>query len=92
MQGIADEIVVFDSGSTDGTVALAEQAGAKVTSCEWTGWSDKNKANQAASGTWILSLDADEALTPASADAIRCLSTAPSARNPERGASGSSTG
>lgn len=78
VQGIADEIVVFDSGSTDGTVALAEQAGAKVTSCEWTGWSDtKNKANQAASGTWILSLDADEALTPASADAIRSFVDGP---------------
>lgn len=76
--GIADEIVVFDSGSTDGTVAVAKQAGAKVSSCEWTGWSDtKNRANQAASGTWILSLDADEALTRASADAIRMFVDGP---------------
>jgi len=71
VKGWADEIVVFDSGSTDGTVAIAEAAGAVVVNCPWEGWSTtKNKANAAARGEWILSLDADEAPDKACADAI----------------------
>lgn len=71
VQGIADEIVVFDSGSTDGTVRLAQAAGARVEPCEWKGWSaTKNAANGAANGRWILSLDADEALTEESRQAL----------------------
>ncbi|MCH1576500.1 MAG: glycosyltransferase family 2 protein, partial [Flavobacteriales bacterium] len=68
----ADEILVFDSGSTDGTVELAKEAGAHVVNCPWEGWSTtKNKANAAARGEWILSLDADEAPDAACAAAIR---------------------
>ena len=68
----ADEILVFDSGSTDGTVALAKEAGARVENCPWEGWSTtKNKANAAAKGDWILSLDADEAPDAVCAAAIR---------------------
>lgn len=68
----ADEIVVFDSGSTDATVALAQAAGAKVVHCAWDGWSaTKNKANAAAQGQWILSLDADEAPDATCAAAIQ---------------------
>ena len=71
VRGWADEIVVFDSGSTDGTVAIAEAAGAVVVNCPWEGWSTtKNKANAAARGEWILSLDADEAPDKACAEAI----------------------
>ena len=69
---IADEIIVFDSGSTDGTVGLAEQAGARVVNCAWEGWSaTKNKANAAATGQWVLSLDADEAPDAACSAAIK---------------------
>ena len=78
VRGLADEVVVFDSGSRDGTVELAKAAGARVESCAWEGWSTtKNRANDAARGTWILSLDADEALTPASSDAIRDFISGP---------------
>ena len=71
VEGLANEVVLFDSGSTDGTIAIAEEAGARVTSCDWEGWSaTKNRANAAARGRWILSLDADEALTIASAAAV----------------------
>ena len=72
VSGWADEVLVFDSGSTDGTVALAEAGGARVVNCPWEGWSKtKNKANAAAKGQWILSLDADEAPDAACAAAIR---------------------
>ena len=71
VRDVADEIIVFDSGSTDATVTLAEAAGARVVSCAWKGWSaTKNEANAEAQGQWILSLDADEALTVRSRAAI----------------------
>lgn len=69
---LADEIVVFDSGSTDGTPHIARSAGARVVDCAWEGWSaTKNQANAAATGDWILSLDADEAPDAACMAAIR---------------------
>jgi len=65
VKDLADEVVVFDSGSTDGTTEIARKAGAKVVQCPWEGWSTtKNKANALARGRWILSLDADEAPDP----------------------------
>jgi glycosyltransferase involved in cell wall biosynthesis len=60
----ADEIVVVDSGSTDGTVELARSFGAKVFSEVWKGFAlQKNSAIDKCVGTWVLSLDADEELT-----------------------------
>lgn len=62
---IADEIIVLDSFSTDATVTLAKQAGAKVSQQHFRGYGlQKNDANALASHTWILSLDADEELSP----------------------------
>ena len=59
-----DEIVVVDSGSIDRTVELAQKLGARVVDESFTGYaSQKNKAAEAASHDWILSLDADEALS-----------------------------
>lgn len=56
-----DEIVVLDSGSTDGTPDLCRAAGARVIETDWPGWvKQKNRAVEAASHDWILSLDADE--------------------------------
>ena len=55
------EIIVVDSGSTDRTVEIARSFGAKVFIEEWKGYAaQKNSAIDRASGSWILSLDADE--------------------------------
>lgn len=69
----ADEFVVVDSGSTDDTVALARNFGAQVLVTEdWPGFGvQKNRALDMATGDWVLSLDADERVTPELAEAIR---------------------
>lgn len=59
-----DEIVVVDSGSTDGTVDLAKKHSTKVIHHDWPGYvAQKNYALDQATGDWILSLDADERCT-----------------------------
>lgn len=62
----ADQLVVVDSGSTDGTVEIARQLGAEVFHCpDWQGFgTQKNRALARASGDWVLSVDADERVTP----------------------------
>ncbi len=61
-----DEIVIVDSGSVDRTVELAEKLGARVIEAGWLGYAgQKNWAAEQASNEWILSLDADEALSEA---------------------------
>jgi len=68
----ADEVVVVDCGSTDGTVELARKAGARVFEMDWAGdGPQKNRAIERASGDWFFSLDADERITPALAAEIR---------------------
>ncbi len=63
---IADEIIVVDSGSTDATASLARQFGAKVFVEPWKGFArQKNSALEKATCGWILSLDADEEVSPA---------------------------
>ena len=70
----ADEIVVVDSGSTDGTADIARQRGARVSTRAWTGYVDqKNHAAALASHDWILSLDADERVSPELAAEIQAL-------------------
>ncbi|MGH9140352.1 MAG: glycosyltransferase family 2 protein [Vicinamibacterales bacterium] len=75
----ADEIVVVDSHSTDETVAIARQHTDRVVVHDWLGHIEqKNYAASLASHDWILSLDADERVTPALADEIRAtLGTVP---------------
>lgn len=68
----AREIVVVDSGSTDRTVELARAAGAKViVTTDWPGFGpQKNRALELATEPWVLSLDADERVTPQLRDEI----------------------
>jgi glycosyltransferase involved in cell wall biosynthesis len=61
-----DEILILDSGSTDRTMELAEKLGARVVEAGWRGYAgQKNWAAEQAANDWILSLDADEALSEA---------------------------
>src|SRR4051812_12782787 len=68
----ADQWIIVDSGSTDGTVDIARAAGATVVqTADWPGFGpQKNRALDAAQGDWVLSLDADERISPALADEI----------------------
>ncbi len=68
----ADEIVVVDSESTDDTVAQAQRFTGRVIVRPWAGYAaQKNFAASLAAHDWILSLDADERVTPALAAEIR---------------------
>ena len=71
----ADEIVVVDTGSTDRTVEIAEQLGARVVrSVRFTGFGEvRNRAAAECRHEWILSLDADERCPPAARDEIKAL-------------------
>jgi len=70
----ADEIIVVDSHSTDDTVSIARALSTRVEVREWPGYSaQKNYAASLASHDWILSLDADERVTPDLAQEIRQL-------------------
>lgn len=61
----ADEIVVADSGSTDDTVNICKAFGARVLVTDWPGFGpQKNRALDLATCDWVLSLDADEIVTP----------------------------
>lgn len=63
--GWADEVVVLDSGSTDGTVEIAQRLGARVVQTDWPGYSaQRNRALAMLTTEWVLSIDADERVTP----------------------------
>ncbi len=70
--GWADEIVVVDSRSSDETVTIARRHTDRIVVRDWPGYIEqKNYAASIASHDWILSLDADERVTPALADEIK---------------------
>ena len=72
--GWAQEIVVVDSGSTDATLEIARAAGARVFAEPWKGFgAQKNAAIAHATGDWVLSLDADEEVSPELAGESRAL-------------------
>ena len=74
----ADEIIVVDSWSTDGTPDIASQLGAKVVQVDFNGFGDlRNQAIMACSHDWIFSLDADERCTPEVAREIRAITQDP---------------
>lgn len=83
VSGLADEVVVLDSGSVDSTVALAESMGAKVLVTDWPGFGvQKNRAVAACRNDWVLCLDADERLSPELAANIRALFAATPEQRP----------
>jgi glycosyltransferase involved in cell wall biosynthesis len=68
----ADELIVVDSGSTDGTLALALQHTPHVMTIPWRGYgAARNTGLARATGDWILWLDADERVTPELGEEIR---------------------
>jgi glycosyltransferase involved in cell wall biosynthesis len=70
----ADEIVVVDSGSSDRTVEVARERGARVIARAWPGYAaQKNFALEQATSDWVLSLDADERVGPELAGEIQAL-------------------
>ena len=72
--GFASERLVLDSGSTDATVAVAARAGARVVSTDWPGHvAQKNRGLLLARHPWVLSLDADERLSPQAAAEVQAL-------------------
>lgn len=75
----ADQKIVLDSGSTDATLAIATDQGAQtVVNANWQGFGvQKNRALALASGDWVLSLDADEKLTPPLIQEIQAVLAAP---------------
>ncbi len=71
----ADEVIIVDSGSTDRTLEIARSfTNTKLFSEDWKGFSaQKNSAIEKCTGTWVLSLDADEELSPELQTEIRIL-------------------
>ncbi len=74
IKDLATEIILVDSGSSDKTPDIARDLGAKVIHQDWLGYSaQKNFALEQARSDWILSLDADEIVTPELSAEIRDL-------------------
>ena len=72
--GLGDEIVVIDSGSTDGTVDIAERFGARVIYNPWQGFGPQRSfGEQQCKHHWVFFLDADEVVTPALREEIMAL-------------------
>lgn len=75
VEGLADEVILVDTGSQDDTVALARAAKARIFEFEWIGdfSAARNASLSHATGDWILVLDADERVTAASHSMIRAV-------------------
>jgi len=73
VQGVVDELIVVDTGSSDGTPELAREAGATVVEHPWQDdfAAARNAGLAACTGDWVLVLDADERLAPGAGQALR---------------------
>ncbi len=73
VKGVVDELVIVDTGSTDSTVKIAEEYGAKIYNYEWSNdfSAARNFALSKSTGEWILYLDADERLSERSVDELK---------------------
>ncbi|MBK9161549.1 MAG: glycosyltransferase family 2 protein [Nitrosomonadales bacterium] len=70
----AGEIVVVDSGSSDGTAEICREMGARVFVCDWPGFGiQKNRALDHSTREWVFSIDADERVTPELRAAIEAV-------------------
>src|SRR5688572_2895484 len=81
VRGLTDDLVVVDSGSTDGTQVLAESLGARVVHHDWAGYGPQKRfAETLCRHEWLLNLDADEVVPPdLSAEIASLLAGAPAA-------------
>jgi glycosyltransferase involved in cell wall biosynthesis len=77
VKGIAGEIIIADTGSTDNTISIAERYNARVLHFPWIGdfAAARNFSLQHASGDWILYLDADERLNASSAPELKSITS-----------------
>lgn len=72
LQGLADEIVAVDSGSTDGTIAILEAHNARIIRSEWLGYGPtKQLAADSCAHEWVLHLDSDESLEGPLRESVR---------------------
>jgi putative peptidoglycan lipid II flippase len=84
LASLVDEIVVVDSGSTDETRTMARQFGARVVPHAWAGYvAQKNFALDQASHPWVLSIDADEEISPELGSAIAGLKVSSAVDSPK---------
>ena len=75
LQGLTDDIIVYDNGSTDNTVEVVKQFNVRLQQGSWEGFGKtKNKATAFAKYDWILSLDADEAIDEELKQSLMALS------------------
>lgn len=78
LHGWANQIVVMDSGSTDGSVEIARRYTDEVHMTDWPGYGpQRNRALEKLHGDWVLSIDADECVTPALRDEIDAVLSDP---------------
>ena len=74
VRGLTDDLVLVDSGSTDGTVELARSLGARVVEHEWCGYGPQKRfAEDQCRHDWLLNVDADEVASPELAAEIKGL-------------------